>query len=595
MSGSGPVPQSGGNVRFGAGNPNPQMDMNRRVGGMYGGTNAATMQGMGGSFAGAVNNALNIGGGIPQQQQQQPPRGNLAAPASYAAHTQGVNLQGTHRTAGPIPGATGVGSMYGGNLGISHTQGGLDVAGQAGASKGPGNLSTTGVNMSKLAVPRMGNISAPPGLYGPNFSSQYSSHTGHATHTPHAAAASRPGPTGAVLNPTLGPMSQPNTNWVQRAMHPEDPRGFRIPPSSAAAGAVAAVGAVGAVGGMLKEATGVDGALPRPMQGAHGAPAAQASSAPVPTAAVPTPVNAAAREAEVVKAFNDPMQYRTVGLKPLVEKDSRATDGVLLTRGIDLSNSKIPLGSSETVCNALGIPWATSPFTPDPQFSLPVSYRAKQPALKTGHMEKFHYSTLLYMFYGMTKDLLQAYAAKELASRGWHYNTELKLWFIKDLPPPITPGVSNALLQSTPSTATEGDTAPASISKVPPTSGYYYFDINTWSCQPYKSLSKEALEANFMKPEDYTVRQNVVPVQASAPGGPSSGAPTGVGLGTGQPGVPGMSGVPGLPSNPQVQVGGGPHLGQQHPGAPYGQGLGGIGVLGSGKGGPLGSEKHTPN
>ena len=36
------------------------------------------------------------------------------------------------------------------------------------------------------------------------------------------------------------------------------------------------------------------------------------------------------------------------------------------------------------------------------------------------------------MFYSMPRDILQAYASKELHTRGWRFHKELRLWFSRD-------------------------------------------------------------------------------------------------------------------------------------------------------------------
>tara|TARA_B100000780_G_C20989627_1_gene395727 strand:- start:319 stop:543 length:225 start_codon:yes stop_codon:yes gene_type:complete len=56
------------------------------------------------------------------------------------------------------------------------------------------------------------------------------------------------------------------------------------------------------------------------------------------------------------------------------------------------------------------------------------------PALKASHLKKFHARSLFFMFYSMPRDILQAYAAKELHTRGWRFHKELRLWFSRDTP-----------------------------------------------------------------------------------------------------------------------------------------------------------------
>lgn len=42
---------------------------------------------------------------------------------------------------------------------------------------------------------------------------------------------------------------------------------------------------------------------------------------------------------------------------------------------------------------------------------------------------KFSDETLFYMFYFMTRDILQLYAAQELYKKGWKYHIEYQIWF----------------------------------------------------------------------------------------------------------------------------------------------------------------------
>ena len=52
--------------------------------------------------------------------------------------------------------------------------------------------------------------------------------------------------------------------------------------------------------------------------------------------------------------------------------------------------------------------------------------------LKAQHVKKFSIDTLMYCFYFLPKDVLQAVCAQELALRNWKYHTELKRWFRDD-------------------------------------------------------------------------------------------------------------------------------------------------------------------
>lgn len=101
--------------------------------------------------------------------------------------------------------------------------------------------------------------------------------------------------------------------------------------------------------------------------------------------------------------------------------------------GIDMSTAGVhlsqPRASAHLMQGLLACPWQREPAYLESQWSVPSSYKLAQPALKTGHLAKFDSSTLLYIFYSMPRDVLQAYAAQELYARQWRYHRDLKTWF----------------------------------------------------------------------------------------------------------------------------------------------------------------------
>lgn len=83
----------------------------------------------------------------------------------------------------------------------------------------------------------------------------------------------------------------------------------------------------------------------------------------------------------------------------------------------------------------LGSPWTEeSTKNEKPAYQIPQCYEMPPPALKASHLKKFHARSLFFMFYSMPRDILQAYAAKELHTRGWRFHKELRLWFSRDTP-----------------------------------------------------------------------------------------------------------------------------------------------------------------
>jgi CCR4-NOT transcription complex subunit 2 len=111
---------------------------------------------------------------------------------------------------------------------------------------------------------------------------------------------------------------------------------------------------------------------------------------------------------------------------------------------------------------------------------LPTCYFVSPPALKTGHLSKFTLEILFYIFYGMPKDALQAYAAQELHNREWRYHVEHQLWFKR-----AVPGDGIDL----------GDGSPK----------YIYFDYRSWDRRHFTG-SIQDLAQGFLSEDDVRVR-----------------------------------------------------------------------------------------
>lgn len=167
-------------------------------------------------------------------------------------------------------------------------------------------------------------------------------------------------------------------------------------------------------------------------------------------------------------------QYGLLGLLHVIRMTDR--DLTTLALGLDLTTLGLNLNSPETLYSTFQSPWADSATTKDPQFSLPQCYHMTPPALKTGHLTEFMTQTLIYIFYAMPRDHLQAYAAQELYNREWMYHQELRLWF-KRRP---TEDTSQRL--------------------------YVYFDINAWEERPFTGTIPGGLEAGFLAPSQVTTK-----------------------------------------------------------------------------------------
>lgn len=201
------------------------------------------------------------------------------------------------------------------------------------------------------------------------------------------------------------------------------------------------------------------------------------------------------------------LQVIKSGSADSIHSNSGPKDLSMLAIGTDLHGLSLNLASSDQLFPSFAHPWAEVPVAKEPVYILPNSYRMSQPALKTGHLAKFHESTLLYMFYAMPRDILQAYAAQELYSREWKYHTELKAWFKKDS--------GQATDSKTPGTSAQQ-------------SAWHYWDLGSWSARPYAgavvTVPASQLAAGFLHDDDAKVKHAAA--QPAAVGTTSAPAPS---------------------------------------------------------------------
>ena len=185
--------------------------------------------------------------------------------------------------------------------------------------------------------------------------------------------------------------------------------------------------------------------------------------------------------------------YGLLGLLMQLRGDSSAPP---LSLGADIATLGLNLTSPEPLHPTFAYPWGDSPVTREPAFSLPACYKMPQPALKTGHLARFEPATLFYIFYGMPRDVLQAYAAQELYARGWRYHAELKTWFRHETLP-LPPGDA-------------AKTTPLQV-------GFVYWDASAWEKRIYGGAAPPAtLAASFLSEDEVQVRQPVAQPQPRA-------------------------------------------------------------------------------
>ena len=174
-------------------------------------------------------------------------------------------------------------------------------------------------------------------------------------------------------------------------------------------------------------------------------------------------------------------KYGLLGLLPVVRMGD--SDLNTLALGSDLTTLGLNLNSSKSLYSTFASPWAETPSSSEPQFTLPTCYfMATPPPLKHAHLQKFQLETLFHIFYAMPKDLHQAHAAAELYAREWRYHSELKLWFRR---------------------ATQQDLPHLHASSA--AQQYVFFDINSWECRLF-SGNAHVVSAGLMSEEDVRVR-----------------------------------------------------------------------------------------
>ncbi|RYG51673.1 hypothetical protein EON66_10515, partial [archaeon] len=194
-----------------------------------------------------------------------------------------------------------------------------------------------------------------------------------------------------------------------------------------------------------------------------------------------------------------PDSYGLIGLLSVVRTPDPNFGTLAL--GTELTSLAPFLNVPEPLHTWFAHPWSETPVTLEPNFKLPACYKIQQPALKTGHFSKFDVGTLLYIFYGMPRDVLQAYAAQELYNREWRYHKERKLWF-------------------------KVETLPGQ----PALPAFVYWDLNSWEKRPFVG-PPAALTAGFLSEEE-------VRVQHGAPAPPPAAAVAPVGMPGGIMGAP---------------------------------------------------------
>mmetsp|Transcript_11087 Transcript_11087/g.28409 ORF Transcript_11087/g.28409 Transcript_11087/m.28409 type:complete len:598 (-) Transcript_11087:10-1803(-) len=195
-----------------------------------------------------------------------------------------------------------------------------------------------------------------------------------------------------------------------------------------------------------------------------------------------------------------PDRFGLLGLLSVIRMTEQ--DLTTLALGTDLTTLGLNLNSPDSLYKSFASPWADAPVRPEPEFSVPACYMHSPPRLQPGYFSKFQQDTLFYIFYSMPGDEAQLFAADELASRGWWFHKEHKLWLTR---------VPN--------------TEPIMKTDRFERASYFVFDTNSWECvrRDNFGLQYDALERapNLLRP-------GLPPAGMAGGGGNSGGGPSGM-------------------------------------------------------------------
>jgi len=227
------------------------------------------------------------------------------------------------------------------------------------------------------------------------------------------------------------------------------------------------MGVLGGLGGLQQPTTNSNSSLSR----------TQSSSVPAPGTVGGSSSGIGTGSAAGTALSGD---YGLLGLLGVIRMTDADRNSLAL--GSDLTMLGLSLGSSEQIYNTFSSPWSESVATKEPHYQLPMCYYMQPPLLKTGHLSKFQLETLFYIFYALSKDVLQAYAAQELYTREWRYHGDLKLWFKRAGPADGVTNASSGVAQ------------------------YLYFDITSWERRIFNGSMNQNITSGFLSEDDVRVK-----------------------------------------------------------------------------------------
>ncbi|KAI9848862.1 MAG: hypothetical protein M1837_006378 [Sclerophora amabilis] len=142
----------------------------------------------------------------------------------------------------------------------------------------------------------------------------------------------------------------------------------------------------------------------------------------------------AAQPSDPLSSMNELDRFGLTGLLQMIRNEGSDTGSLAI--GQDLTALGLDLNQPD---NSPLYPTFASPFAEagsrpvEPDFSVPACYTVQNIQSLSSKVQSFSDETLFYIFYSMTKDVMQEVVAAELTTRNWRYHKELKQWLTKDV------------------------------------------------------------------------------------------------------------------------------------------------------------------
>ncbi|KAI9732580.1 MAG: hypothetical protein M1834_003916 [Cirrosporium novae-zelandiae] len=145
---------------------------------------------------------------------------------------------------------------------------------------------------------------------------------------------------------------------------------------------------------------------------------------------------------QVLSQMSESERYSLPGLFAMMRNESQ--DIQSLATGQDLTTLGLDLNSPEPLCDNFISPFAESNSRPlEPDFTIPACYKVANVCPIQTKVSSFSDETLFYIFYNMTRDIMQEIVAAELSNRNWRWHKKEQIWLSPDqsMGPPVPCGL----------------------------------------------------------------------------------------------------------------------------------------------------------